>query len=454
MLSLNSLSTTNKRGLLSVFGGFLIQLCTGCYHGTFGNLLPYLSSYVRQTDDNLSNGDLAMIFSIGGLTQGITFILGGLMLVPSVGTRLSLVIAASIFTSAPLLTYLCLVMNARVEFLWIVYGMFSSGAISVLVLVTTILPTSWFPNHRGRVVGFISSGFGLSSTIFTPIQTYLVNPNNIEPVKNDSSMASASYFTNPEVLESIPNLFLYMGAIYAIMFIIGIILCSEAPKETQEDEKEDSALIRLKAAWKFMYHEASRSLNFYLLFLARFLYLAICAGALAHWKTFSFTQSNNDQVMSIVGSGCGVLNCLSRVLAGFLFDKLGYRKLMTIGGILLTINLGSIFWVGQSLPGIMISVWCLYLFGNTHFATIPAQALRLFPGSSSYVVFGCIGLSETPAYLTLAILNQTIMNDDSNPQMFMIFFMVLATLGLFSIPITWFVSDPKRTSSKTNIEMN
>ena len=66
--------------------------------------------------------------------------------------------------------------------------------------------------------------------VFTPLQTYMVNPNNIEPVKNGSSMASASYFTNPEVLENIPNLFLYMGAIYAIMFIIGIILCSEAPK--------------------------------------------------------------------------------------------------------------------------------------------------------------------------------------------------------------------------------
>ena len=55
MLSLNSLSTTNKRGLLSVFGGFLIQLCTGCYHGTFGNLLPYLSSYVRQVTEYVRN---------------------------------------------------------------------------------------------------------------------------------------------------------------------------------------------------------------------------------------------------------------------------------------------------------------------------------------------------------------------------------------------------------------
>ena len=38
----------NKRGLLAVFGAFLIQLCLGCYHGTFGNILPYLTSYMKQ----------------------------------------------------------------------------------------------------------------------------------------------------------------------------------------------------------------------------------------------------------------------------------------------------------------------------------------------------------------------------------------------------------------------
>jgi len=183
-------------------------------------------------------------------------------------------------------------------------------------------------------------------------------------------------------------------------------------------------------------------------FSQNFLYLAIGAGSLAHWKTFSFTQSNNDQVIAAIGSGCGVLNCISRFLAGFLFDKLGYRKLMTTGGVLLTINLCCIFWVGQSLPGLMISVWCIYLFGNTHFSAIPAQALRLYPGSSSYVVFGCISLSETFSFLTLAILNQTIMKDDSNPQMFMIFFLVLASLGLISAPITWFVSDQENCESK------
>ena len=38
----------NQRGLLAVFGAFLLQLCAGSYNGTFGNLLPYLTSYMRQ----------------------------------------------------------------------------------------------------------------------------------------------------------------------------------------------------------------------------------------------------------------------------------------------------------------------------------------------------------------------------------------------------------------------
>ena len=40
----------NYRGYLAVLGGFLIQLTAGTYHGTFGNLLPYFSSYVKKVN--------------------------------------------------------------------------------------------------------------------------------------------------------------------------------------------------------------------------------------------------------------------------------------------------------------------------------------------------------------------------------------------------------------------
>ena len=76
-----------------MFGAFLVQLTAGAYHGTFGNLLPYISSFVKevmykstsafsahifylQYDSWVTHGDLAMVFSTGGLAQGVSFMLG------------------------------------------------------------------------------------------------------------------------------------------------------------------------------------------------------------------------------------------------------------------------------------------------------------------------------------------------------------------------------------------
>ena len=42
--------------------------------------------------------------------------------------------------------------------------MVSSSSLAIITLVTMTLPVTWFPDHRGKVIGFIASGFGLSST--------------------------------------------------------------------------------------------------------------------------------------------------------------------------------------------------------------------------------------------------------------------------------------------------
>ena len=53
----------------------------------------------------------------------------------------------------------------------------------------------------------------------------------------------------------------------------------------------------------------------------RFLFLSIGAGLLAHWKTFSLTLSRNDSLVSGAGGVAGILNCLSRLLAGAALDR-------------------------------------------------------------------------------------------------------------------------------------
>ena len=46
----------------------------------------------------------------------------------------------------------------------LVYGGLSSASLAVVTIVTMTTPVMWFPQHRGKVIGFIASGFGLAST--------------------------------------------------------------------------------------------------------------------------------------------------------------------------------------------------------------------------------------------------------------------------------------------------
>ena len=55
MLNILENFKSNKKGVFCVLGAFLIQICAGCYHGTFGNLLPYFTSYLRQVREEFED---------------------------------------------------------------------------------------------------------------------------------------------------------------------------------------------------------------------------------------------------------------------------------------------------------------------------------------------------------------------------------------------------------------
>ena len=155
----------------------------------------------------------------------VCFLVAGMVLVPMLGERGILLLGCIIFTLAPLLTWVCLVTSAPVSALAIVYCLLSSASFNVIVLSTLTLPVTWFPDHRGKVIGFINCGMGLGTTVFAPLQSILVNPNNIAPeVSNQTSSSVSSYFTDPSVLDNVPSLMLYLTAIYATIFTLGMFL--------------------------------------------------------------------------------------------------------------------------------------------------------------------------------------------------------------------------------------
>ena len=76
-----------------------------------------------------------------------------------------------------------------------------AGAVNIIMLPSLLIPVTWFPDHKGlvsqdqicpncqfnifgrQVLGIVTSGFGLSSTLFSPLQTLLINPSNLPPLR-------------------------------------------------------------------------------------------------------------------------------------------------------------------------------------------------------------------------------------------------------------------------------
>ena len=65
---------------------------------------------------------------------------------------------------------------------------------------------------------------------------------------------------------------------------------------------------------------------------------------------------------------------MSRLVSGLLIDRVGYNKLMTGIGLLLTLDLVAIYFLGQlHFSALIICVWLVYFFAFAQFSTITAQ---------------------------------------------------------------------------------
>ena len=125
----------------------------------------------------------------------------------------------------------------------------------------------WFPqSKRGFVGSFVLSGYGFGSLFWIPLQTAFVNPGNVPAVEDpDCSQTRTDcdrYFTDPDMLERIPLMFLLLGAIFAVLGLIAVLMIRE-PRDTLsentslQETSETSEEVNLRPT------EVLRTVTFY-----------------------------------------------------------------------------------------------------------------------------------------------------------------------------------------------
>ena len=386
------------------------------------------------------------MLNFGAPTVGLGSLAGGTLLIPLLGKRVCLLIGCLLYTTASILSYVLL--DDSVEGLSLAYGVIFGSSFNLIVLPSILMPATWFPNHRGKVVGFTMSGMGLSSLVFAPLQTYLINPNNISPVvfNGTNGSSSGSYFTSPEILSNLPNSLLYLTATYASLLAIGFTLCVE--KESTSSIVGKQSLNNLKNSFSYLVKVGLKSFNFYVLFFTRYCSLTVATGVVIHWKTLGLEANSNDQLISLVGGAAGVINALSRLAIGVLMDKMSYRYLMTIECGLLSVCLGALVHTAYvSFYGYIVLILLINMLCHGFYVTIPAQVVKQFGPEQSSIIIGTIGLADSFAIGTSGLLNLLFKLE----RPFLPFFLSMAGFALLAAILSALT---RENNSSNNININ
>ena len=219
--------------------GFLVHLTLGTLY-TFGNIVPYVVSYIRQRSHpaDLSAETGAWVFALTGVGLGGSMLFGG-WLERKIGPRFSTLAGGWLMSAGVLLSYFTI----KVSF-WLLllsYGLTLGLGVGIAYVGPLSCAIRWMPQQKGVAGGVLVSGFGLGALIFNQIQSHYINPHNLTPTDG--------YFTDPDLLDHVPFAFLILGGTYALMQFIGSMLIMNPPQKVhpnglqQQYQKVDTQAV-------------------------------------------------------------------------------------------------------------------------------------------------------------------------------------------------------------------
>ncbi|XP_012942301.1 uncharacterized MFS-type transporter YhjX [Aplysia californica] len=426
------------RGVMVVLGGILMHLTLGTLY-TFGNLSPYLTSFMREygSAPSLTYTQCAWIYALAAIGQGASVSVGGL-LERKVGPKLCSLIGGWGMSLGVFLTYF----SAKESFglTILTYGAMFGFFVGLAYAVPLGCAMRWFPQRKGLVNGLVVAGFGGGAFIFDQVQTAFINPDNFKP---DKEVDGEKYFDQASVLDRVPTVFLILGGCYSGMQLLAApLMCnppgysstqpqsqkkesvnhqegeattdddidSKSPLLDQPDKEEGGVFSSSVPATGDMEKQPSvedvddytlsprqvlKSRHFYCLW-AMFLLNGMGSTFISTlYKAYGQTFIKDDTFLALVGSFAAVFNGAGRIFWGTIADKLSCRVAMlsmsaAFCALILTLSVTS--YGGKPLFFIYV---CL-LFGSFSgsFSIFPTATAKCFGRKYLGVNYGLVFTSQ------------------------------------------------------------
>ncbi len=423
-----------------VVGAVLIQLALGTIY-CWGNLTTYLTSYLRKTEPNVLYGQTIYIFAIGLLSFAITMIFSGQLqqkIGPmKVGLIGGIIVSIGVFLSSIMTTFVGMM---------ITYGVIFGIGIGFAYVTPIACAAKWFPDKKGMINGIAVAGFGAGAFIFNKITTLYVNPANLAAtiIGTDDKL----YFSpSSPVVGLVPSLLIILGAIYAVMTIVGSLTLKNPPEGYVPDgwtpplpsKNVNGELVTIDLDRK----EAVKLPQFWMIWLMFILTAAAGLFTIGNYKTFGGNAGNasiTDIFLSDVGAYAALFNGLGRIVWGSLADKLKYKKTMIIMFAFQAILMFTFSFTPVNEYMFLIWVCLIYFYFGGNFSLYPTATADTFGsknlGSNYGIIFTAYGIAGVSGALLAGSLGALI-----GPQGL---FVTMGILSVLAIVVAYFLNPPTK----------
>ncbi|RCN39582.1 hypothetical protein ANCCAN_14480 [Ancylostoma caninum] len=321
-------------------------------------------------------------------------------------------------------------------------GFFASVGQSIAYNGILTTAQRWFPENVGLAGGMIVAGYGCGAFILSPLQTAFINP-------LDYRVNSEGFFTQVDLLERVPQVFIVMAVVFALLQLVGLPFVGQPVEELGVETEplimentEKSAATQLKSA-TFLLLFVSLTCNALWVQLISGLYKLICFPSTPSAVTSLCLQAygqqfiHSDLFLSLVGSLASVFNACSRVIWGIVADSTSFQFSMSIVctlGATLVWLLPAVRMLNNQLAFLAVICAIFTCIGGTY-SLFPYITHKCFGSTNFGVLYGFLQCALSVAGVAAAVLSQFVL-----PLVgFDVLFLIMGSFMAVSLLLTSFI---------------
>ena len=347
----------NRKTIQAVTGCLVVQICVGIVY-----LWSALKGSVVATYGEAQGWTMGAANQVASIML-FSFVFGGLIggfLNDKKGSRLTCFAGVGLFSAGIALAAFAHSVTAF-TFTYAIMAGLGSGFAYVACIACV---QKWLPHRRGLAAGLATTAFGLSTVVFAPIVSWLVN------IYRDAN----------GIVDFVP-VFLILAAVFATLGFLGCTQVSLPSAEYIASLNLPKKTVISNV--NYTLSEAIRTKAFWALFFSIFLINGTWNLCVPLIKDLGIVRGLTETVAIACVSFTGITNAAGRLFMSMLSDRIGRTKTMYIlslltvlGAILLTFITGSGYFTAIALvafayggPAPIFAALCTDLFGPKNAGT-------------------------------------------------------------------------------------